>query len=46
VLALLAASAAAAMLASRRDAYSPLHPKRVFLQHRHEIGPDGAVQVS
>jgi len=46
VLGLLAASAAAAAATSRRDAYSPLHPKRVFLQHRHEIGPDGAVQVS
>ena len=36
VLALAAASAVCAVAASRRHAYSPAFPKRVFLQHRHE----------
>ena len=46
VLGLLAASAACAVFASQREAYSPLFPKRVFLQHRHELGRDGRIQVS
>ncbi|KAK9839614.1 hypothetical protein WJX81_000975 [Elliptochloris bilobata] len=46
VLGLLAASAACAALASQRHAYSPAFPKRVFLQHRNEVGPDGRVSDS
>ena len=37
VLVLAAASALCAAAASRRHAYSPAFPKRVFLQHRHEV---------
>lgn len=46
VMGLVAASAACAVFASQREAYSPLFPKRVFLQHRHEVGRDGRIQVS
>lgn len=37
VLALVATSAVCAAAASWRHAYSPAFPKRVFLQHRHEV---------